>query len=225
MRRSRACSLQLDAHCAGAVAVRMRMYDTSVSLINCHLSSGQNEGDSLKRHSDCEEIARRALYPHDGQSADLDVSFTLDMSDKVRCALIDPSVLAVDISLCVLLLLCSLAKCSLICIALSHMQPSSISLAIGPQELESVLNETRPVQMERNRYCKAERSCSPEETWAMPAQPNHTVLITITSLVATNKISTRVCDMEYLPTKVGNHQLNDDQLPDGPHLPLLVVKG
>lgn len=137
MTQSMACSLHLDAHCAGAVAVRMRVYDTSVSLINCHLSSGQNEGDSLKRHSDCEEIARRALYPHDGQSADLDVSFTLDMSDKVRCALIDPSVLAVDISLCVLLLLCSLAKCSLICIALSHMQPSSISLAIGPRSLRA----------------------------------------------------------------------------------------
>ena len=119
MTQSMACSLHLDAHCAGAVAVRMRVYDTSVSLINCHLSSGQNEGDSLKRHSDCEEIARRALYPPAGQSADLDVSFNLDMSDKVRCAyhtgaLVDPSVLAVDILLCVLLLLCFLADWLLI---------------------------------------------------------------------------------------------------------------
>ena len=94
--------------------MRMRVYDTSVSLINCHLSSGQNEGDSLKRHSDCEEIARRALYPHDGQSADLDVSFSNGMPDKVRRAyhsgpLIHLGVLAVDVLLCLLLLIHFLA--------------------------------------------------------------------------------------------------------------------
>jgi len=46
----------------GAVAVRMRVYDTSVAFVNSHLSSGDNEGDALRRHSDFSEIIRRGVF-------------------------------------------------------------------------------------------------------------------------------------------------------------------
>ena len=46
----------------GAVAVRMRVYDTSIAFVNSHLSSGDNEGDALRRHSDFSEIIRRGVF-------------------------------------------------------------------------------------------------------------------------------------------------------------------
>jgi hypothetical protein len=49
----------------GAVAARMRVYDTSVCLISAHLCSGEAEGDRLKRHSDFSEIVRRGAFPPD----------------------------------------------------------------------------------------------------------------------------------------------------------------
>ena len=69
---------------AGAVAVRLLVYDTSISLINCHLSSGQSIGDSLKRHLDCEEILRRGVVPAEGQSNHLKVSFTQGVPWQVQ---------------------------------------------------------------------------------------------------------------------------------------------
>ena len=59
------------------------MYDTGLSIINCHLSSGQDEGDCLKRHSDCEEILRRWYYPHEGQNTDLEVFFAESTPEQV----------------------------------------------------------------------------------------------------------------------------------------------
>ena len=41
------------------------MYDSGVAFINCHLSSGENEGDELKRNYDYSEIVRRGLFPED----------------------------------------------------------------------------------------------------------------------------------------------------------------
>ena len=64
--------------------MRMRVYDTGVSLVNCHLSSGQGEGDSLKRHADYAEILRRGAYPPDGQSTDLEVSLGGGRPDQAR---------------------------------------------------------------------------------------------------------------------------------------------
>lgn len=64
--------------------MRLRVHDTGVSLVNCHLSSGQNEGDSQKRHCDYGDILRRGVYPHDGQSADLDVSLAGSTSGQVH---------------------------------------------------------------------------------------------------------------------------------------------
>jgi len=54
----------------GAVAVRMRIYDTSLCLINAHLSSGEAEGDKLKRHSDYLEILRRGFFPPDSYAGE-----------------------------------------------------------------------------------------------------------------------------------------------------------
>ena len=64
----------------------MRVYDTGISLVNCHLSSGQNEGDSLRRHADYAEIMRRGAFPPDGQSTDLDVSLAGAQADQVLLA-------------------------------------------------------------------------------------------------------------------------------------------
>ena len=62
------CSLYL-ALCAGAVAARMRVYDTSVCIISAHLSSGENDGDELKRNYDYSEIMRRGAFPNDSLPA------------------------------------------------------------------------------------------------------------------------------------------------------------
>jgi hypothetical protein len=62
--------------------MRMRVYDAGVSLVNCHLSSGQGEGDSLKRHADYTEILRRGAYPPDGQSTDMEVSLGVERPDQ-----------------------------------------------------------------------------------------------------------------------------------------------
>ena len=80
-----------SAPCTGAVAVRMRVYDTGISLVNCHLSSGQNEGDSLRRHTDYAEIMRRGAFPPDGQSTDLDVSLAGAEADEVMFACQTPA--------------------------------------------------------------------------------------------------------------------------------------
>ena len=69
----------------------MRVYDTGISLVNSHLSSGQNEGDSLRRHADYADIMRRGAFPLDGQSADLDVSLAGGEAHQVSLACQKPS--------------------------------------------------------------------------------------------------------------------------------------
>ena len=51
--------------CAGAVAARMRVHDSGVCLVASHLSSGQAEGDELRRNYDYAEARARlaALSP------------------------------------------------------------------------------------------------------------------------------------------------------------------
>ncbi|MEW5306934.1 MAG: hypothetical protein WDW36_009363 [Sanguina aurantia] len=46
----------------GAVAVRLRVYDSPLCFVNCHLSSGDQEGDAAKRHADVAEILRRCAF-------------------------------------------------------------------------------------------------------------------------------------------------------------------
>ncbi|EIE20020.1 DNase I-like protein, partial [Coccomyxa subellipsoidea C-169] len=64
----------------GAVAVRMRVFDTGVELINAHLSSGESEGDKLKRHSDFLEIIRRGQYPPDSDAKEPETSLACDQT-------------------------------------------------------------------------------------------------------------------------------------------------
>jgi hypothetical protein len=55
----------------GAVAVRMRVHDTPLLLVCCHLASGDAEGDEARRNSDAAEILRRCAFPTDAQMAAL----------------------------------------------------------------------------------------------------------------------------------------------------------
>ena len=55
---------------AGAVACRLRVHDTALCLLSAHLSSGENEGDELKRNYDYSEIVRRGAFPADVAAVD-----------------------------------------------------------------------------------------------------------------------------------------------------------
>ena len=55
---------------AGAVACRLRLYDMALCLLSAHLSSGENEGDELKRNYDYSEIVRRGAFPADVAALD-----------------------------------------------------------------------------------------------------------------------------------------------------------
>ena len=43
----------------------MRVFDSGLTLVSSHLSSGEQEGDELKRNYDYSEIVRRAAFPPD----------------------------------------------------------------------------------------------------------------------------------------------------------------
>lgn len=55
---------------SGAVAARLRIFDTGLTLIVAHLSSGEQEGDELKRNYDYSEIVRRGQFPTDSPNLD-----------------------------------------------------------------------------------------------------------------------------------------------------------
>lgn len=59
-----------DIRPAGAVAVRLRVYDSGLCFICAHLASGEAEGDELKRNYDYSEIVRRGQFPPDTASLD-----------------------------------------------------------------------------------------------------------------------------------------------------------
>ena len=48
----------------------MRVYDTALCLLSAHLSSGENEGDELKRNYDYSEVMRRGAFPADVAALD-----------------------------------------------------------------------------------------------------------------------------------------------------------
>ena len=50
----------------------MRVFDSGVCFIAAHLSSGENEGDELKRNYDYSEIIRRGAFHGDGGALDPD---------------------------------------------------------------------------------------------------------------------------------------------------------
>ena len=61
---------------AGAVAARLRVYDSGICFVCAHLASGENEGDELKRNYDYSEIVRRGQFPPDSASLNPDTSFS-----------------------------------------------------------------------------------------------------------------------------------------------------
>jgi hypothetical protein len=48
----------------------MRVHDSGLCFVGAHLSSGESEGDDLKRNFDYAEIVRRAAFPSDSMSVD-----------------------------------------------------------------------------------------------------------------------------------------------------------
>ncbi|GLC60378.1 hypothetical protein PLESTB_001605900 [Pleodorina starrii] len=46
----------------GAVAARMRLFDSSLVFVAAHLTAGEAEGDELRRNADVADILRRALF-------------------------------------------------------------------------------------------------------------------------------------------------------------------
>ena len=47
------------------MAARLRIFDSGLTIIAAHLSSGEQEGDELKRNYDYSEIIRRGQFPAD----------------------------------------------------------------------------------------------------------------------------------------------------------------
>jgi len=46
----------------GSIAVSMSIYQTHFCFICCHLTSGEKDGDELKRNADVQEIHRRTIF-------------------------------------------------------------------------------------------------------------------------------------------------------------------
>jgi hypothetical protein len=46
----------------GSISVSMSIYQTHFCFICCHLTSGEKEGDELKRNADVQEIHRRTIF-------------------------------------------------------------------------------------------------------------------------------------------------------------------
>lgn len=76
---------------AGAVAARLRVYDSGICFVCSHLSSGENEGDELKRNYDYSEIVRRGQFPPDSAVLDpetvLPGSASAESTPQVRLAI------------------------------------------------------------------------------------------------------------------------------------------
>ncbi|CAA7399189.1 unnamed protein product [Spirodela intermedia] len=47
----------------GSISISMSLHQTSFCFVCCHLTSGQREGDELRRNSDVMEILRRSRFP------------------------------------------------------------------------------------------------------------------------------------------------------------------
>ncbi|KAL0027397.1 hypothetical protein WJX79_008379 [Trebouxia sp. C0005] len=69
----------------GAVAARLRVYDSGICFICSHLSSGENEGDELKRNYDYSEIVRRGQFPPDSAVLDPETSISASPGADSTC--------------------------------------------------------------------------------------------------------------------------------------------
>ena len=56
--------------CQGSISVSMLVHQTSFCFICSHLTSGQKEGDELRRNSDVMEILKKTRFPQVHNAAD-----------------------------------------------------------------------------------------------------------------------------------------------------------
>ena len=47
----------------GSISISMSLHHTTFCFICCHLTSGEKEGDELRRNSDVMEILRKTRFP------------------------------------------------------------------------------------------------------------------------------------------------------------------
>lgn len=71
----------------GSISISMSLHKTSFCFICSHLTSGQKEGDELRRNSDVMEILRKTRFPHILDTTDanspqtiLEHEYALDLS-------------------------------------------------------------------------------------------------------------------------------------------------
>ncbi len=60
--RTAKCQPLIDFCRTGAVAARLRVYDSTLAIVAAHLTAGDVEGDELKRNADVAEVLRRAAF-------------------------------------------------------------------------------------------------------------------------------------------------------------------
>jgi hypothetical protein len=64
------------AHCGlvflqGSISISMSLHHTTFCFICCHLTSGEKEGDELRRNSDVMEILRKTRFPRVRNAGDI----------------------------------------------------------------------------------------------------------------------------------------------------------
>lgn len=62
-KKKKAANLILLGFFQGSISVSMSLHQTSFCFICSHLTSGQKEGDELRRNSDVMEILRKTRFP------------------------------------------------------------------------------------------------------------------------------------------------------------------
>lgn len=86
----------------GSISISMSIYQTSLCFVCCHLTSGEKEGNELRRNSDVLEILRRTRFPciagvelpetildHDRVIWFGDLNYRLNLTDRETRELVD----------------------------------------------------------------------------------------------------------------------------------------
>jgi hypothetical protein len=55
----------------GSISISMSLHHTTFCFICCHLTSGEKEGDELRRNSDVMEILRKTRFPRVRNDGDI----------------------------------------------------------------------------------------------------------------------------------------------------------
>nr|CAB3452071.1 unnamed protein product [Digitaria exilis] len=69
----------------GSISISMSLHQTSFCFICCHLTSGEKEGDELRRNSDVLEILRKTRFPRVRGAGDVKSPETILEHDKSSC--------------------------------------------------------------------------------------------------------------------------------------------